>query len=46
MHTLGNANWYLPRWMDRTLPHLSIEPPDRTYDDDLTLADFEPHDAK
>ncbi|HVY10739.1 MAG TPA: MMPL family transporter [Mycobacteriales bacterium] len=46
MHTLGNANWFLPRWMDRTLPHLSIEPPDRTYDDDLTLADFEPHDAK
>jgi hypothetical protein len=29
--------------MDRTLPHLSIEPPDRTYDDDLTIADFETH---
>jgi RND superfamily putative drug exporter len=40
MHTLGNANWYLPRWLDRVLPHVSIEPPDRTYDDDLTLADF------
>ncbi|HVT21771.1 MAG TPA: MMPL family transporter [Mycobacteriales bacterium] len=43
MHTLGQANWYIPQWMDRTLPHLSIEPPDRTYDDDLTLADFERH---
>ncbi|HVV74893.1 MAG TPA: MMPL family transporter [Mycobacteriales bacterium] len=40
MHALGQANWYLPKWMDRVLPHLSIEPPDRTYDDDLTIADF------
>ncbi|HVT65135.1 MAG TPA: MMPL family transporter [Mycobacteriales bacterium] len=40
MHAFGQANWYLPKWMDRTLPHLSIEPPDRTYDDDLTIADF------
>jgi RND superfamily putative drug exporter len=43
MHALGNSNWYIPRWLDRILPHLSIEPPDRTYDDDLTIADFEPH---
>ncbi len=42
MHTLGNANWYLPRWMDRLIPHVSIEPPERTYDDDLTVVDFEP----
>jgi RND superfamily putative drug exporter len=41
MHALGKANWYLPRWLDRLLPHLSIEPPDRTYDDDLTVTDFE-----
>ncbi|HWC33694.1 MAG TPA: MMPL family transporter [Mycobacteriales bacterium] len=41
MHTLGQSNWYIPRWLDRVLPHLSIEPPDRTYDDDLTIADFE-----
>ena len=43
MHALGRANWYIPKWMDRALPHLSIEPPDRMYDDDLTIADFEPH---
>jgi RND superfamily putative drug exporter len=22
----GRANWWLPGWLDRTLPHLSIEP--------------------
>jgi putative drug exporter of the RND superfamily len=28
MHIFGNANWWLPRWLDRCLPHLAIEPPD------------------
>jgi putative drug exporter of the RND superfamily len=27
MHMFGNANWWLPRWLDRRLPHLAIEPP-------------------
>jgi RND superfamily putative drug exporter len=26
MHLTGRANWWLPRWLDRVLPHLSIEP--------------------
>ncbi len=26
MHSLGQANWWLPGWLDRILPHLSIEP--------------------
>jgi hypothetical protein len=26
MHVFGNANWWLPRWLDRRLPHLAIEP--------------------
>jgi putative drug exporter of the RND superfamily len=26
MHVLGKANWYLPAWLDRALPRLSIEP--------------------
>jgi RND superfamily putative drug exporter len=30
MHLLGNANWWLPRWLDRRLPHLAIEPPQAT----------------
>jgi RND superfamily putative drug exporter len=27
MHLFGNANWWLPRWLDRCLPHLAVEPP-------------------
>jgi putative drug exporter of the RND superfamily len=27
MHRFGQANWWLPRWLDRRLPHLAIEPP-------------------
>ena len=30
MHLSGRANWWLPGWLDRTLPHLSIEPATRT----------------
>jgi len=25
MHTFGRANWCLPEWLDRRLPHLDIE---------------------
>jgi RND superfamily putative drug exporter len=25
MHTLGDANWRLPSWLNRRLPHLDIE---------------------
>ena len=28
MHLFGPANWWLPGWLDRILPHLSVEPPD------------------
>ena len=27
MHLCGRANWWLPRWLDRLLPHLAIEAP-------------------
>ncbi|MFE7781564.1 MMPL family transporter [Streptomyces nigrescens] len=27
MHLLGGANWWLPSWLDRWLPRISIEPP-------------------
>ena len=30
MHLFGDANWWLPRWLDRRLPHLAIEPPEST----------------
>jgi RND superfamily putative drug exporter len=26
MQLLGRANWWVPRWLDRTLPHLGNEP--------------------
>ncbi len=26
MHLFGNTNWWLPRWLDRRLLHLAIEP--------------------
>jgi RND superfamily putative drug exporter len=29
MHLAGRANWWLPCWLDRLLPHLSIEPATR-----------------
>ncbi|MFH8365417.1 MMPL family transporter [Streptomyces sp. NPDC018031] len=28
MHMLGGANWWLPKWLDRCLPRLTIEPPE------------------
>ncbi|MEU3771724.1 MMPL family transporter [Streptomyces sp. NPDC032472] len=29
MHLLGGANWWLPAWLDRRLPRISIEAPER-----------------
>ncbi|WP_437115045.1 hypothetical protein [Streptomyces flaveolus] len=29
MHLLGAANWWLPGWLERRLPRLGIEPPER-----------------
>jgi putative drug exporter of the RND superfamily len=25
MHTFGRANWYLPTWLERRLPHLDVD---------------------
>jgi RND superfamily putative drug exporter len=25
MHTFGRANWYLPPWLERRLPHLDLD---------------------
>jgi RND superfamily putative drug exporter len=30
MHLFGRANWWLPGWIDRWLPHLSVEPADES----------------
>jgi putative drug exporter of the RND superfamily len=29
MTLLGRANWWLPSWLERRLPHLSVEPPEQ-----------------
>jgi RND superfamily putative drug exporter len=26
MHRFGRANWWLPKWFDKILPHLAVEP--------------------
>ena len=28
MHLFGRANWWLPGWLDRRLPHLAVDVPD------------------
>ncbi|MHC3474094.1 MMPL family transporter [Streptomyces sp. 7R007] len=28
MHLLGSANWWLPGWLERRMPRISIEPPE------------------
>jgi putative drug exporter of the RND superfamily len=32
MHLFGPANWWLPGWLDRILPHLSVEPADEPHE--------------
>ena len=29
MHVFGKANWWLPTWLDRAIPHLNVEGADR-----------------
>ncbi len=44
MHLLGRANWSFPAWLDRIVPHVSIERPDEgvvAHDGDGADADAE-----
>ena len=45
MELLGDRNWWLPRWLDRILPHVNIEGTiehtNPSADDDLTDPDRE-----
>jgi RND superfamily putative drug exporter len=43
MELLGDANWWLPRWLDRILPHLDVEGPTgaTVADDEREPADSE-----
>jgi RND superfamily putative drug exporter len=38
MHVIGRANWWLPPWLDRHLPHLNVEASDPPVDE-LELVD-------
>ncbi|MFJ8634366.1 MMPL family transporter [Streptomyces sp. NPDC093568] len=38
MHMLGNANWWLPDWLEKRLPHLAVEPKE----DETPAAEEEP----
>jgi len=29
MHRFGNANWWLPKWFEKILPHLAVEPAEK-----------------
>jgi RND superfamily putative drug exporter len=31
MHLFGKSNWWLPGWLDRILPHLSVEPAEQPH---------------
>jgi RND superfamily putative drug exporter len=38
MALLGSVNWWLPRWLDRILPHIEVEPHDAGEARDRVLA--------
>jgi RND superfamily putative drug exporter len=39
MQVFGKANWWLPKWLDRILPHVSIEAPDEKLESAAALAE-------
>ncbi|MFH0516770.1 MMPL family transporter [Streptomyces sp. M41] len=42
MHLLGRANWWLPDWLERRLPHLAVEPSEEAV---APAAEEQPADA-
>ncbi|UGY93761.1 MMPL family transporter [Streptomyces gobiensis] len=46
MHLLGGANWWLPPWLERRLPRLSIEPPQAPVRVLIPAAATQPPDTK
>jgi RND superfamily putative drug exporter len=39
MALMGRANWWLPRWLDRRLPHISVEAADLPREREPVLVD-------
>jgi RND superfamily putative drug exporter len=29
MHFFGKANWWMPKWLDRVVPHVAVEANDK-----------------
>jgi RND superfamily putative drug exporter len=34
MELIGDRNWWLPRWLDRIIPHVSVEAPAHDVEDE------------
>ena len=49
-HLLGDRAWYMPRWLDKVLPRLTIEPEEHSGDQsgsehlDVDLDDAQPRE--
>ncbi|MET9692973.1 MMPL family transporter [Streptomyces sp. NPDC006514] len=39
MHLFGKSNWWLPSWLDRSMPHLSVDPADEPVAPPVLTAD-------
>jgi len=39
MELLGDRNWWLPRWLDRIIPHINVEGSPEDVDDDVVVDD-------
>ncbi|MGW5354350.1 MMPL family transporter [Streptomyces sp. NPDC004031] len=42
MHLFGKANWWLPAWLDKRLPHMAVEPADEAVPDPAARPGQEP----
>ncbi|MEX5709432.1 MMPL family transporter [Parafrankia sp. FMc6] len=41
MHLVGKANWYLPKWLDRITPRVSVEPADEAVPHSVGTGSFD-----
>ena len=41
MELLGDANWWLPKWLDRLIPHVKVEVDELTAFDESQVADID-----
>jgi putative drug exporter of the RND superfamily len=46
MELLGNANWWLPKWLDRLIPHVKVEVDEVAVFDESVVADLRDDEVK